>query len=62
MILLFAFSGISCSHKSSVNSCRESNYHNRYGTQKNKNNYSKKYGYKSRTVKKDYVIKNGIAR
>lgn len=29
---------------------------------KNKSRYNKKYNYKSKTVKKDYVIKNGIAR
>lgn len=59
MLFLFLFAGSGCSSRKkhcSGNVPTKSSYNKR-----NKNNYSKRYSNKSRSVKKDYVIRNGIA-
>jgi hypothetical protein len=56
--LIFTF----CSTHSKIAACKGSNAHRGYIQKKNKSRYSQKLGFKSKSVKKDYVIKNGIAR
>jgi len=49
--------------RKSVPTCNSNKgYHKIYNTKKNRSNYGTIYGSKGRSVKKDYVIKNGIAR
>jgi uncharacterized lipoprotein len=49
----------SCS--SGKKTCREKTFHKTYNTRKNKSKYNQKYSVKSKSVKKDYRIRNGIA-
>lgn len=61
IVFLFSlFSLSSCSHSRkslcSGNITPKASYNKR-----NKSNYGKRFSYKPRSVKKDYVIKNGIA-
>lgn len=41
--------------------CNTGSYHKKYNAKKNRNGYNQKYSFKSRSIRKDYVIKNGIA-
>ena len=51
----------SCSSRSREAVCKgNSNYRGQHA-KKNKSRYNQKYTYKTRSVRKDYVIKNGIA-
>ena len=51
----------SCSNRSREAVCKgNSNYRSQH-PKKNKSGYNQKYSYKTRSVRKDYVIKNGIA-
>jgi len=52
----------SCSSHSREAICKGSNTYKGYNPKKNKSRYNQKYIYKNRSVRKDYVIKNGIAR
>ena len=52
----------SCSSHIRENACKGNNTYRGYIPKKNKSRYNQIYGYKGRSVKKDYVIKNGIAR
>jgi hypothetical protein len=47
--------------KSGKTLCNEKQFHKTYNTKKNRSNYNKKYSAKTRSVKKDYRIRNGIA-
>jgi hypothetical protein len=61
LVFLFTFAGSSCSKKSQMGLCKENNAYRNYHPKKNKSKYSQKYRNKDRSVRKDYVIKNGIA-
>ncbi len=50
-----------CSSRARVNACKGNNTYRGYISKKNKSKYAQKYSFKSRSVKKDYVIKNGTA-
>ncbi len=51
----------SCSSRSREAVCKgNSNYRGQH-PKKNKSRYNQKYSYKNKSVKKSYVIKNGIA-
>jgi hypothetical protein len=51
----------SCSSRSREAVCKgNSNYRGQH-PKKNKSRYNQKFSYKNRSVRKDYVIKNGIA-
>ncbi len=59
LILIFSFFPLSFS--SCKSSSKDLCYHESYkkkNSKKNRSNYSKRYSYKPRPVKKDYVIKN----
>jgi hypothetical protein len=63
IIMLLLISGIisgSCHSRKDL--CNSKSYHKTYNTKKNRNRYNQKYSNKGKTVKKDYVIRNGIAR
>jgi hypothetical protein len=60
-IILFSLTFSFCSSHSKLAACKGSNAHMGYIQKKNKSRYSQKYSLKTRSVKKDYVIKNGIA-
>jgi hypothetical protein len=62
LILLFSLAITSCSSHLRESACKGNNTYRGYKPKKNKSRYNQIYGYKSRSVKKDYVIKNGIAR
>jgi hypothetical protein len=51
----------SCSSHSREAICKGNSPNRGYNPKKNKSRYNQKYSYKSRSVRKDYVIKNGIA-
>lgn len=51
----------SCSSHMRETTCKGNNTYRGYIPKKNKSRYRQIYGFKSRSVKKDYVIKNGIA-
>ncbi len=55
--LIFPF----CSSHAKIAACKGTNAHRGYIQKKNKSRYNQKFGFKSRSVRKDYVIKNGIA-
>jgi hypothetical protein len=61
--LIFLVSTVlfSCSKKSREGLCKGNNTYRGYVPKKNKSRYNQKYSYKTRSVRKDYVIKNGIA-
>ena len=52
----------SCSSRSREAVCKGNYTQKNYTSKKNKSRYNEKYVTKSKSVKKDYVIKNGIAR
>lgn len=58
-VILIAF--LSSCGSSRMNTCQSNHYHKTYNTKKNRSNYGQRYSYKTRSVKKEYVIKNGIA-
>lgn len=58
-ILAVVFS--SCSSRSREAVCKGNSTYSGYHPKKNKSRYNQKYSYKNRSVRKDYVIKNGIA-
>jgi hypothetical protein len=51
----------SCSSHLREAACKGNSTYRGYNPKKNKSRYSQKYNYKNRSVRKDYVIKNGIA-
>jgi len=59
LFLVFCFS---CSSHSREAICKGNNTYRSHHSKKNKSRYNQRYVYKSKSVKKDYVIKNGIAR
>jgi hypothetical protein len=59
---LFLMVCFSCSSHSREAMCKGNNTYRSYQAKKNKSRYNQKYVYKNKSVKKDYVIKNGIAR
>jgi hypothetical protein len=63
LLLLFVSSLVLCSACSSRKSLCTGNVTHKTTSynKRNKNNYGKRYSYKSKSVRKDYVIKNGIA-
>ena len=61
LIFLISMTGNSCSSHLREAVCKGNNTYRVHSHKKNKSNYNQKYSYKSRSVKKDYVIKNGIA-
>jgi hypothetical protein len=58
LVLIAFFS--SCG-SSKMSTCQTKQYHKTYNTKKNRNNYGQRYSQKTRSVRKEYVIKNGIA-
>jgi hypothetical protein len=61
MIFLVSLVGPSCSSRSRESLCRTNGTYRSYNAKKNKSRYNQKYNAKTRSVRKDYVIKNGIA-
>ena len=61
LVVLFTFAGSSCSTRNKMGSCKENSTYRNYNPKKNKSRYSQRYSYKNRSVRKNYVIKNGIA-
>jgi hypothetical protein len=62
MVCFLAGLAPSCASRSREASCRGNNTYRAYNPKKNKSRYGQKYDYKNHSVRKDYVIKNGIAR
>ena len=64
LIPVILLSGLlfSCSSRTRVMLCKANNPRMHYNAKKNKSRYGQKYNYKNHAVRKDYVIKNGIAR
>ncbi|TRZ74044.1 MAG: hypothetical protein D4R97_04525 [Bacteroidetes bacterium] len=60
-IFLFSVVFPSCSSRSREAVCKGNSTYRGYTQKKNKSRYIQKYTYKNRSVRKDYVIKNGIA-
>lgn len=60
LIIIFLTTSFS-SCKSGKKLCNEKQYHKTYKTKKNRSNYNQKYSSKTRAIKKDYRIRNGIA-
>jgi hypothetical protein len=62
LIFLLSVMSSSCASSSRKSVCKGNNtYYRGYNQKKNKSSYNQKYTYKYRSVRKDYVIKNGIA-
>ena len=62
VVLSFFIVTLSASCKKNIPTCQSNKtFHKTYNTKKNRSNYGQLYGNHSRSVKKDYVIKNGIA-
>jgi hypothetical protein len=57
VIFTMAFTGTSCKSRKSV--CDSNHQSKAMKMKKNKSQYNVKYGYKSRPVRKAYVIRNG---
>jgi hypothetical protein len=62
IVFLFSVVFSSCASRKRENTCRANNTYHNYSKKKNKSRYNQKYVSKSKSVRKDYVIKNGIAR
>jgi hypothetical protein len=60
-IFLLSVAAPSCGSHSREAICKGNNTYRGYKSKKNKSRYNQKYISKSRSVRKDYVIKNGIA-
>jgi hypothetical protein len=58
-ILMISFSVAGSSCKSRKASCEVNGTYKSKKMKKNKSSYGKRYGYKSKSVRKAYVIKNG---
>jgi hypothetical protein len=50
---------LSYSCKSRESLCYSVSYNKKYHHKKNRSSYNKRYSYKAKPVRKDYVIKNG---
>jgi hypothetical protein len=61
ILILFLLTAFFSSCKSEKSFCKEKNFHKTYNTKKNRSNYNQKYSSKTRSIKKDYRIRNGIA-
>jgi len=60
-VIVFFLTGLFSSCKSRKQLCNEKQFHKTYNTKKNRSNYNQKYSSKTRSIKKDYRIRNGIA-
>jgi hypothetical protein len=61
LIIFILISLLLSSCKSGKTTCKEKQFHKTYNTKKNRSNYNQKYSSKTRSIKKDYRIRNGIA-
>jgi len=61
LIFLLSTAFSSCSNRSREAVCKGNSPSKGYSLRKNKSRYNQKYSYKTKSVRKDYVIKNGIA-
>ena len=60
-VIIILLTALFPSCKSGKSLCNEKQFHKTYNTKKNRSNYNQKYSSKTRSIKKDYRIRNGIA-